>query len=78
MCGDLLFSIQQMNINKSLFSINKLNQNLVSFACSQCVRDLGVCGGSWRYGFVLFTTEVCLRSGGLVSMSLKVCLVIYI
>ena len=38
-------------MNKSLFSINKLNQNLVLFARSQCVRDLGICGGSRRYGF---------------------------
>ena len=65
-------------MNKSLFSINKLNQNLVLFARSRCVRDLGICGGSRRYGFVLFTTEVCVRSGSLVSMSLKVRLVIYI
>ena len=37
-----------------------------------------MCGGSQRYGFVLSTTEVCVRSGSLVSMSLKVRLVIYI
>ena len=51
-----------MYLYKSLFSINKLNQNLVSFACSHCVGGLGTCGGSQRYVFVLFTTEVCVRS----------------
>ena len=38
------------------------NQNLVSFTCSHCVGGFGICGGSRRYGFVLFTTEVCVRS----------------
>ena len=51
-----------MYLYKSLFKINKLNQNLVSFACSHCVRGLSTCGGSQKYGFVLFTTEVCIRS----------------
>ena len=51
-----------MYLHKSLFVINKLNQNLASFACSQCVGSLGTCGGSRRYGFVIFTTEVCVRS----------------
>ena len=51
-----------MYLYKSLFSINKLNQILVSFACFHCVEGLGTCGGSWRYGFVLFTREVCVRS----------------
>ena len=45
-----------------MFSINKLSENLVSFACSHCVGGLGTCGGSRRYEFVLFTTEVCVRS----------------
>ena len=47
---------------KSLFSINKPNQNLVSFTCSHCVGDFGTCVSSQRYGFVLFTTEVCVCS----------------
>ena len=64
MCGDLLFSIQQ--INKSLFLTIKLNQNLISFACSHCVGGFGTCRVSWRYGFVLFTTEVCVRSSRVV------------
>ena len=51
-----------MYLYKSLFKINKLNQNLVSFACSHCVRGLSTCGGSQKYGFVLFITEVCVRS----------------
>ena len=42
--------------------MNKLSENLVSFACSDCVGGLGTCGGSQRYEFVLFTTEVCVRS----------------
>ena len=52
----------QNHLYKSLFSINKPNQNLVSFTCSHCVGGFGTCGGSRRYGFVLFTTEVCVRS----------------
>ena len=55
-----------MYIYKSLFSINKLNQNLVSFACSHCVGGLGICGGSRRYGFVQEPSNrllVCVRSG---------------
>ena len=47
---------------KSLFSINKPNQNLVSFTCSYCIGGFGTCVGSQRYGFVLFTTEVCVCS----------------
>ena len=43
---------------KSLFSINKLNQNLVSFACSHC----GAREGWRRYGFVSFSKEVCVPS----------------
>ena len=42
--------------------MNKPNQNSVSFTCSHCVGGFGTCGGSRRYGFVLFTTEVCVRS----------------
>ena len=49
-------------VSKSLFSVIKFNQNLVSFTCSYCVGGLGTCGGSRRYGFALFTTEVCVRS----------------
>ena len=50
------------HLYKSLFSINKPNQNLVSFTCSHSVGGLGTCGGSRGYGFVLFTMEVCVRS----------------
>ena len=64
-----------MYLYKSLFSINKLNQNLVSFACSHC-------GAGWvhafdsrevwrRYGFVSF-----VFAQDQVSMSSKVRLVI--
>ena len=70
-----------MYLYKSLFSINKLNQILVSFACFHCVEGLGTCGDSWRYGFVLFVCLFYLQERfmfALVSMSLKVRLVIYI
>ena len=55
-----------MYLYKSLFSINKLNQNLVLFACSHCgagwVHAFDSREGSQRYGFVSFTKEVCVRS----------------
>jgi len=61
----------QMYLYKSLFSINKLNQNLVSFACSHCGAGLGTC--------VWFTRRfaeawVCfIYKGGLCSLK-RVCL----
>ena len=55
-----------MYLYKSLFSINKLNQNLVLFACSHCgggwVHAFDSREGLWRYGFISFTKEVCVRS----------------
>ena len=39
-----------------------INQNLVSFTCFHCIEGLDTCGGSRRYGFALFTMEVCVRS----------------
>ena len=46
-----------MYLYKSLFSINKLNQNLVSFACSHCVGGLETCGG-YRIDFTRVTNRL--------------------
>jgi len=69
-----------MYLYKSLFSINKLNQNLVSFACSHC-------GAGWymrlihakvRGGMGLFHLQRrFVFAQDQVSMSSKVRLVIY-
>jgi len=60
-----VIEVVSMYLYKSLFSINKLNQNLVSFACYHC----GAREGSQRYGFVSFTKGFVFPQ---VSMSSKV------
>ena len=51
--------MSQMYLYKSLFKINKFNQNLVSFACSHCVRGLSTCGGSQKYMGLFYLQRLC-------------------